>query len=197
MLPCIFPTCTLRTALLSPVNRLTSTDSFEGEVVTPEMMEDPEKRAAFNIPEFIGRNSKDKRFPEIKAAAQTLKSEYPKVGAIGYCYGGWAVFQLGADTSLIDVISTGHPSLLTKEEIDAVKVPVQILAAEMDHTYTEELKAYSNKVIPTLGVPYEYVYFPGLVHGFAARGDENNKLQKDGLEKAKNNAVTFFRQFLH
>jgi len=126
-----------------------------------------------------------------------LKSEYPKVGAIGYCYGGWAVFQLGADPSLIDAVSTAHPTLLTKEEIDAIKVPVQILSAETDQSYTEELKEYSNKIIPTLGVPYEYVYFPGLVHGFAARGDENNKLQKHGLEKAKNNAVTFFKEFLH
>lgn len=126
-----------------------------------------------------------------------MKSEYPKVGAIGYCYGGWAVFQLGADPSLIDAVSTAHPTLLTKEEIDAIKVPVQILSAETDQSYTEELKEYSNKIIPTLGVPYEYVYFPGLVHGFAARGDENNKLQKHGLEKAKNNAVTFFKEFLH
>jgi dienelactone hydrolase len=94
-------------------------------------------------------------------------------------------------------VSTAHPSLLSKEEIDTIKVPVQILSAETDHAYSEELREYSNKVIPTRGVPYEYVYFPGLAHGFAARGDENDKVQKDGLEKAKNNAVTFFREFLH
>ncbi|KAF2790254.1 dienelactone hydrolase family protein [Melanomma pulvis-pyrius CBS 109.77] len=172
-------------------------DFFGGEVIDDDVLENPEKRAAFDIPAFIGRNNKDLRYPEIKAAAQALKSEYPKVGAIGYCYGGWAILRLGADPSLVDAVSTAHPSLAEKSEFDGVKVPLQILAAETDQTFTPELKEYANKVIPTLGVPYEYVYFPGLVHGFAARGDESNKLQKEGLEKAKNNMVNFFSGFLH
>ena len=165
--------------------------------MSPEVFEDEAKRAAFSIPEFLGRNEKETRFPEIKAAAQALKAEYPKVGAIGYCYGGWAVFQLGADPSLIDAISTGHPSLLTNSEVDAVKVPVQILAPETDQMLTPELKDYVNKVIPGLGLPYEYVYFPGLAHGFATRGDPGNKVHKDGLERAKRSAVNFFSEFLH
>lgn len=137
------------------------------------------------------------RWPEIKSAAQTLKSWHSKVGAIGFCYGGWAVFQLASDPSLIDAVSTAHPSLLENKEIDNLKVPVQILAPENDHAYTPELKEYSNKVIPTLGIPYEYVYFPGVNHGFAARGDVNDKLQKDSLERAKRSAVNFFNEFLH
>jgi dienelactone hydrolase len=152
---------------------------------------------AYDIPAFIKRNSKALRFPEIKAAAQTLKSEYPKVGAIGYCYGGWAVFQLGSDPCLVDVVVTAHPSLLEESEIDAVKVPIQILAPEVDQMFTTELKEHSNKVIPTLGVPYKYVHFPGLVHGFSTRGNETDSLQKAGLEKAKNNAVTFLKEYLH
>ena len=90
-----------------------------------------------------------------------------------------------------------HPSLVEKAEIDAVKVPVQIMAPENDHAFTAELKEYANKVIPTLGVSYEYIYFPGLTHGFAARGDSTNKVQKDGLERAKRCAVNFFNEFLH
>lgn len=47
---------------------------------------------------FIGRHSKDIRFPEIETCAKSLKQEhgFKKLGAIGFCYGGWAVFQLGA-----------------------------------------------------------------------------------------------------
>lgn len=159
-------------------------------------MDNPEKRAAFDIPGFIGRNSKDIRYPEIKAGAQALKAEFPKVAAVGYCYGAWACLRLGADPSLIDAVSAIHPSLVEKSEIDGLKVPTQIQAPETDPAFTPELKEHANKVIPTLGVPYEYVYFPGLVHGFAARGDENNKLQKDGLERAKRSAVNFFIEFL-
>ncbi|KAF2185588.1 endo-1,3-1,4-beta-D-glucanase [Zopfia rhizophila CBS 207.26] len=172
-------------------------DFFGGEVVSEETMDDPAKREAFNVMSFIGRNSKDKRFPEIMSCAKALKSQFPKVGAIGFCYGGWAVFKLGSDPSLIDAVSTAHPSMLEKSEIEGLKVPVQILAPETDPMFSPELKEFANKTIPTLGVPYEYVYFPGLVHGFAARGDRNNKAQKDGLERAKRSAVNFFNEFLH
>lgn len=118
---------------------------------------------------FIGRNSKEIRWPEIQSAAQGLKSEhgFKKLGAIGFCYGGWAVFQLGAKSKpLVDCISMCHPSLLEKSEIEAVGVPTQIIAPENDFQLTPELKTFCNETIPTLGVEYDYQYFPGLTHGF-------------------------------
>lgn len=171
--------------------------SFGGEVVDPEALEDPKRREAFDLMGFLGRNSKDVRFPEITAVAKELKSQYKKVGAIGYCYGAWACFQLGSkENKLVDAISMAHPSLCTKEEIQSVAVPVQILAPETDPQFTPELKAFANETIPTLGVDYDYQYFPGLVHGFAVRGDQSNPAQKAGLERAKNAAVHWFAQQL-
>lgn len=80
---------------------------------------------------FIGRNGKEQRQPEIFAAAKELRSKYKKVGAIGYCYGGWACFRLAAKgQNLLDCVSVAHPSLLSKDEIDNLGVPVQILAPE-------------------------------------------------------------------
>lgn len=133
------------------------------------------------------------------SVCKELKSTHKKLGAIGFCYGGWAVFQLAAASNkgLVDVISTAHPSLATKEEIDKIAVPVQILAPENDPQYTPELKEHSNKVIPTLGVEYDYQYFPGVNHGFAAKGDPSDPVQKKALERAKNAAVFWFAQHLH
>ena len=99
--------------------------------------------------------------------------------------------------TLVDCISTAHPSRLTKEEIDAVGVPVQIMAPEHDQAFTPELKAHANSVIPTLNVEYDYQYFPGLNHGFATRSDPSDFKQKNGMERAKNGAVAWFAQFLH
>ncbi|KAF2127138.1 alpha/beta-hydrolase [Dothidotthia symphoricarpi CBS 119687] len=172
-------------------------DCLGGEVVDPDALSDPELRAKFDLPAFIGRNSREIRWPEIKAAAQALKAQYSKVGAIGFCYGGWAAYQLGADPSLVDAVSSAHPSLLEKADLDALKVPVQVLVPEHDPFYTEEFKQYTLAALPKTGVPWEYVYFPGLKHGFAARGDPNDKAQKDGLERAKRSAVSFFNEFLH
>lgn len=132
------------------------------------------------------------------AAAKELKSKHKKVGAIGYCYGGWACLQLGAKgQSLVDCISIAHPSLTTKEEYDNVAVPIQILAPENDFAFTPELKEHSLKVLPTLGVEFDYQYFPGVAHGFAAKGDANDDVQRKALERAKNAASMWFSQHLH
>lgn len=137
--------------------------SFDGEVVAPEVLEDPEKRKTFDLMGFIGRNSKDLRQPEIEACAKELKSQYKKVGAIGFCYGGWAVFRLGAKgKNLIDCVSTAHPSLLEKSEMENLAVPTQILAPETDPQFTPELKEFANKTIPALGIDYQYDYYPGV-----------------------------------
>jgi dienelactone hydrolase len=146
---------------------------------------------------FLGRNSKEIRWPEIKQHAQTLKSQYKKVAAIGFCYGGWACLKLAAEPSLIDAISIAHPSLVEKSDVERVKVPVQVIAPENDFAFTEELKKVTLETLPKTGVPWEYIYFPGLSHGFAARGDPSNQQQKDGLERAKRSAVNFFNEFLH
>jgi len=172
-------------------------DYFDGEVLDPDVMSNPEKSKNFDLGAFIGRNNKELRWPEVKASAQELKKQYSKVGAMGFCYGGWACFKLAAEPSLIDAVSTAHPSLLEKAEVDAVKMPVQILAPENDFAYTEELKKYTVETLPKTGVQWEYIYFPGMSHGFAARGDPTDPKQLAGLVRAKRSVVNFFNEFLH
>lgn len=63
------------------------------------MLENPEKAKTFDIMAFVGRHSKEIRQPEIFAAAKAIKQEhgFKKLGAIGFCYGGWAIARLGGD----------------------------------------------------------------------------------------------------
>lgn len=75
-------------------------------------------------------------------------------------------------------------------------MPVQILSPETDPMFTPELKEYCNQTIPTLGVEYDYQYFPALAHGFAVRGDPKDPAQKKGLERAKSAAVHWFVEHL-
>ncbi|KAL9133349.1 MAG: hypothetical protein Q9175_005470 [Cornicularia normoerica] len=171
-------------------------DFYGGEVVPIEAMDS----GKFNLAEFFRRNPKETRFAEIESCAKSLKQEhgFQKLGAVGFCWGGWAVFQLGAKgKNLVDCISTAHPSLLKKEEIDAVSVPVQIIAPEHDPQFTLDLKAYANSVIPSLNLEYDYQYFPGSTHGFTVRCDQSDVKQKKAFERAKNAGVGWFAQFLH
>ena len=149
----------------------------------------------------MARNSKQARGPEMAALARFLRTQHRRLGAIGFCYGGWAVFQLGARVAdggvpLVDCISTAHPTFLEKEEMLNVGVPVQILAPEKDPKFTEELKAFAVAEIPKLGLAFDYQYFPGLEHGFAVRGNRNDEAETRGLERAMRAAVGWFREWL-
>ena len=86
---------------------------------------------------------------------------------------------------------------MTKEDITALAVPVQIIAPEHDPELTPEMKAHANSVIPTLDIEYDYQYFPGMSHGFAGRTNGRDERQRKALERAKNVVVGWFSQFLH
>ena len=174
-------------------------DSFGGEVLPFE----PILAGRFDeidLPGFVTRNSRDIREPEIFALARELRQSHKHLGAIGFCYGGWAVFRLGAkehDPPLVDCISTGHPSMLTKKDIDEVGVPVQLLAPEHDPAYPAEMKSYTFERVPKNGVYLDYVHFPAVEHGCLTRGDPGIKGEREAMARAKNAAVSWFKQFLY
>ncbi|OJD23197.1 hypothetical protein ACJ73_05454 [Blastomyces percursus] len=136
-----------------------------------------------DLPNFVKQNGRDMREPEIFECARDLRQTYKKVGAIGFCYGGWAVFRLGAKEH--------HPPLVDciVPDIDEVAVPVQVLAPEnRSHVSTRT----QNK----LGLPLDYLHFPGVEHGCFVRGDDRHQEERDAMTRAKNAAVGWFKQCL-
>jgi dienelactone hydrolase len=175
-------------------------DFFGGEVLPFEPITSGNWHLV-DVPSFIGRNTRDIREPEILACAKALRSElrHKKIGAVGFCFGGWAVFRLGArehSPPLVDCISAGHPTWLTKEDISGVGVPVQVLAPEIDSVYTAELKSFTFETIPTLGVPFDYQHFPGVEHACFIRGDREKAGERQAMARAKNAVVGWCSQFL-
>lgn len=174
-------------------------DFFGDEVVDFEAV-DNEQWDKIDLQGMMQRNSRQIREPEIFGCARALRSQYKTLGAIGFCWGGWAVFRLGAkehQPPLVDCISVGHPSLLTKEDIGDVAVPVQMLAPEIDPVYTPELKMHTFETLQKVSVPFDYQHFPGVAHGCLVRGDARKAGERDAMVRGKNAAVAWFRQFLH
>jgi dienelactone hydrolase len=85
-------------------------NSFDGEVVSPDLFDDPEKFKSFDLTAMLGRNSKEIRQPQIFACAKALKQEhgFKRLGAIGFCYGAWAVLRLAAK----GILQPRHPQHL-------------------------------------------------------------------------------------
>ena len=174
-------------------------DFFGGEALPFEPILN-ERWHEFDFKGFMAKNTRDIREPEIFQCAKALRAKYKKIGAVGFCYGGWAVLRLGAkehQPPLVDCVSMGHPSLLIKKDIDEVAVPVQILAPEIDPAFTPELKKHSFETLQKLGLPFDYQHFPGVVHACFIRGDPGKPGEREAMSRGKNAAVGWLKQYLH
>ncbi|KAI3325371.1 dienelactone hydrolase [Xylariaceae sp. AK1471] len=167
-----------------------------------------EINATVYVPDFFGgwvvdwEASREICGPEVVACARTIKNElgFQRLGAVGYCYGGWAVCHLASKEQgipLVDTISMAHPSWLVAEDIDNITVPIQVLAPEYDQSYTPELKSYTFQTALKLNVPFDYQHLPGISHGALERGDERNEDEWEAMERAKDAVVAWFKQYLH
>ncbi|KAI0447516.1 putative hydrolase [Xylaria telfairii] len=176
-------------------------DFFGGWVVDWELVEQ-EQFDKIDLATMAKANSREVRGPEMEACAKALKGEhgFKRLGAIGFCYGGWAVCHLGHkkhEPKLVDAVSMGHPSWLVKEDVENLAVPVQILAPEFDHAFPPDLKAYTFETLLKLNLPFDYVHYPGIVHGALVRGSETIAKEREAMASAKNSAVLWFKQHLH
>lgn len=167
-----------------------------------DILLDQSRWGELDIPGYMNRQSKEIREPEMVNCVKALRSEhiFSFVGAVGFCYGGWAVFRLGAqehNPPLVDCVTLAHPTFLTEKEMTEIAVPVQINAPEIDPMFTKELKEFALKEIPKRNVPFDYQHYPGLIHGFATRVDPEKKNEVAGMERAKNAMVNWLRLWLH
>jgi len=182
-------------------------DFFGGEVIPSHLLKE-ERWAEIDMPSFLKRNGREQREPEIFACAHALRSlGFEKLGAVGFCFGGWASFRLAAESSvlangspLIDVISVGHPSLLTKEDVDGLKdgsvVKVQVLAPEKDPVFTGEMKRYVFERLLEKRIAFNWRAFPGVVHGCFVRGGEDRVGEREAMVKGKDAVVRWMREGL-
>lgn len=173
-------------------------DFFDGWVVDFDLVV-TEQFHKIDLAGWQKANGREVREPEIFACARELREKHKTVGAIGFCYGGWAVYRLGArehQPPLVDFISAGHPSHLTKQDIDEVAVPVQMLSTEIDQMYTPEMKTYTFETLTKLQIPFDFQHFPKAVHGCLSRGDEKVPGERDTMVRGKNAAVSWFKQWL-
>jgi dienelactone hydrolase len=174
-------------------------DVFGGKILDYDLCHQERYKEA-GVDDFLKRNSREIREPQILAFAKYLRGQYNRVGAAGYCYGGWVVFRLGSrehDPPLVDCIISGHPSDLTKADIDDVGVPFQMLAPEIDPNYTPELKLYTFQRAQTAGVPFDYQHFPGVGHSCLTRGDDSRPGERSAMIRGKDAAVRWLQQYLH
>lgn len=131
------------------------------------------------------------------AAALFLKA-HPnctgKLGAVGFCFGGYVVNMLSA--TIPDKLDAGVPFYGTPaaESLrNNVKGPLLIHFAELDQRVNATWPDYE-KVLQANKVPYEAIVYPGVNHGF--HNDSTARYNEEAAESAWGKTLIFFDSHL-
>ncbi|EKO3514755.1 dienelactone hydrolase family protein [Vibrio fluvialis] len=131
------------------------------------------------------------------AAALFLKA-HPnctgKLGAVGFCFGGYVVNMLAA--TIPDKLDAGVPFYGTPaaESLrNNVKGPLLIHFAELDQRVNATWPDYE-KVLQANKVPYEAIVYPGVNHGF--HNDSTARYNEEAAESAWGKTLLFFDSHL-
>lgn len=93
----------------------------------------------------------------------------------------------------IDVGFVAHPSFVEEAELSAITGPLSVAAAELDDLFTVEQRHKSEEILRKTKLEFQISLFSGVHHGFAVRGDPNDKKQLFARDQAFIQAVTWFQ----
>lgn len=131
------------------------------------------------------------------AAALFLKAHPScsgKLGAVGFCFGGYVVNMLAA--TIPDKLDAGVPFYGTPaaESLrNNVKGPLLIHFSELDQRVNATWPDYE-KVLQANKVPYEAIVYPGVNHGF--HNDSTARYNEEAAESAWGKTLIFFDSHL-
>lgn len=117
-----------------------------------------------------------------------------KLGAVGFCFGGYIVNMLAA--TIPDRLDAGVPFYGTpaaKELRPDIRGPLLVQLAELDQRVNDTWPEYEAD-LTAAGVPYTVHIYPGTNHGF--HNDSTGRYDPEAAELAWTRTIEFFGQHL-
>ncbi|GAD03903.1 dienelactone hydrolase family protein [Agarivorans albus] len=131
------------------------------------------------------------------AAAQFLKkhdASSGKLGAVGFCFGGYVVNMLAARMgSELDAGVPFYGTPAAKELRANIKAPLQIQLAELDKRVNATWPEYEQDLLANK-VDFEMHMYAKANHGF--HNDSTGRYDEENAELAWNRTIAFFEQHL-
>ncbi|KAM7462642.1 hypothetical protein LguiA_030763 [Lonicera macranthoides] len=165
-------------------------DFFLGDPFAPENTERPALT-------WLKDHAPDERFEIAKPVIEDLKAKgVSKIGAAGFCWGGKVVVEL-AKHAYVQAAVILHPSFVTVEDINGVKVPISILGAETDHRSPPEvLKQFEDALKAKSEVDFFVKVFPGVSHGWSLRYQDGDEPVVKCAKEAHQDTLDWFIKYL-
>ncbi|KAJ0034028.1 hypothetical protein Pint_24930 [Pistacia integerrima] len=135
----------------------------------------------------------DKGYEDAKPVIAALKSKgVSAIGAAGFCWGGRVAVKL-ASTDYIQAAVLLHPSRITVDDINEVKIPVAILGAEIDHiTPAEQVKHFGEILSSKSEIDSLVKIFPGVSHGWTVKYKVEDESAVKSAEEAHEDMLNWF-----
>ncbi|CDO76693.1 hypothetical protein BN946_scf184975.g2 [Trametes cinnabarina] len=128
-------------------------------------------------------------------AALRAPTPSPKVGYVGFCWGGrFAISQ----NHLFDATVSAHPGLVKfPNELDGIKKPFS-LAVAADDPYFDRMRAQeTERILKERGLTdVQVVVYEGVQHGWTARANLAHPVQKKARDDAVKQVVNWFGRHL-
>jgi dienelactone hydrolase len=167
---------------------------------------------SFMIDMWLARHTPEKVLPLLHKVIESAKEEFADAIAngggiygVGYCFGAKYVLILGGEhpdtvawgqtpkdeeqgvvkqEPLIKVGALAHGVDITKEDLEAVKVPIAMACVEHDSLFPDDVLDAGRKALERNKIEHEIQVYKDVPHGFAVLGDYEDRKIKDAQKQA-------------
>lgn len=169
---------------------------------------------SFMIDMWLARHTPEKVLPLLHKVIEGAKEEFADAVAngggiygVGYCFGAKYILQLAGEhpdtvawgqetprdeeqgaVKKAPVLKAGaiaHGTMVTKEDLEAVKVPIYIAAVKDDPLFSEdEVLTPGRRAMEKNNIEHEVRVYPEVPHGFAVLGDYDDPKIKQSQAQA-------------
>ncbi|XP_059632576.1 endo-1,3;1,4-beta-D-glucanase-like isoform X2 [Cornus florida] len=146
---------------------------------------------------WIKDHEPNKGFEDAQHVISALESKgVSKIGAAGFCWGAKVVVEL-AKYAYIQAAVMLHPSFVTLDDIQGVKVPISVLGAEIDnYSPPELLKQFEGALNAKPEVDGFVKIFPGATHGWTVRYKDEDEVAVKSAEESHRDMLNWFVNYL-
>lgn len=162
---------------------------------------------SFMVDMWLARQTPEKVLPILQKVVEGAKEEFADavangggVYAVGYCFGGKYICLLASELpdtvahgqtskdeeqgvvkngTLIKAGALAHGTMVTKGDLEGIKVPISMVCVENDQLFPDDVRAAGKSFLEEKKIEHEIQVYSGVPHGFAVVGEyEDSKIQE-------------------
>lgn len=142
------------------------------------------------------KRDRDEMLSDFMAAFEHLEA-HPrctgKVGAVGFCFGGWAANMMAVELPGLAAAVPFYGTRPAAENVPKIRAPLQLHFAENDERVNDRWPAYE-AALKEHDKEYKAYFYPGTQHGF--HNDTTPRYDKAAAETAWKRTIGFFNDKL-